>query len=282
MMDRHGLSELALVLIVKGSNMGRTIYTILFMLFVASSVNAQLLNKRGEEVHPYYISFDAPLPQTIEDIRGEFLSISYRDGIGKSESIKLTVINSKNKLVRELNLVKQFGQNFFDIRLENYNISFEENESYVCRLTNEDYEVLERTIRYLPEVKNEIAASIVVKPKQLACEFSKKSGGNLIEFFGDISGGKAPYKVNWYVMNAARSEFLYQPANVVISAPGQTSSIQVDKDPAYYVLMHVTDACGNEQISTVQIVCEQNEKSVNTIFFSKLTDAVPKTMEFHK
>ena len=82
----------------------RRISSILLLVASVSIVShAQLLDSHGEEVTPYYLSFDTPLLTSIQDIRGEFLNVSYRDVIGESETITLTITDSKRKLVKELN-----------------------------------------------------------------------------------------------------------------------------------------------------------------------------------
>jgi hypothetical protein len=260
--------------------MSRFFLLSLFIGACASVTNAQLLDKRGEVVHPYYIIFDTPVPTTVEDIRGEYLHISYLDRIGRSETLGLSIYNEKRELVKEMRLIKQFGENYFDIQLEQHGITLEEKASYICMLKNENDEVRERTVRYVSKLKNDVTASIVVSPKFLTCGDEK--GSNLVEFFGQVGGGKAPYKANWYVLNARRTNFLYQPAYVEVPMDGLVSSVQVDKSPVYFVLLHVTDACGNEQVATVQIVCDKNEKKVNTLFFQKLDDAFLKKVETYK
>lgn len=238
----------------------------------ASMSHAQLLNKKGDEVTPYYVAFEAPSLPTVADIRGEYLHLSYRDKIGTSNSVTVSIRNSKNERIKQLTLAKEFGLNYFDIKFSDYGFSFIENEYYFCSLTNEKGQTSERTIRYLPEVKNIIAASIFVKPKNLIC--SDRGDNNLVEYYGEVSGGKAPYKINWFVMNKQRTGFLYQPMHAFIQDPGTTSAIQVDKAPEYFVLLYVTDACGNEQTTTVQVVCEKSKKKVNTVFFQRLDDAI--------
>jgi len=251
---------------------------ILFIaILIGSSIsiaNAQLLDSKGEEVHPYYISFDASAP-TVENIRGEFINVSYRDRIGKAETITFSIRSYKMNFFKELTLVKQFGQNYFDIQLADHGINLVEGESYRCQLKNEYGESIERTVRYISKSKNDVTVSILVDPKYLACQ--DLTGSNLVDFYGQVSGGKAPYKANWYVLNAYRTDLLYQPAHLTVPSPGLTSSVQVDKAPEYYVVLHIMDACGNEQIATVQIVCEQNEKKVNTLFFQKLSDIIQPT-----
>ncbi|MEI9921940.1 MAG: hypothetical protein WDO14_24575 [Bacteroidota bacterium] len=246
---------------------------VLFVIVGCFAVQAQLIDSHGEEVTPFYISFDTPLQTSVAEIRGEFLNISYRDAIGESETITLSITDSKRKFVKKLQLVKQFGQNYFNMKLTDYGIDFVEGHSYVCRLTNEKAESRERAIRYVEKDKKPITASILVDPKYLSCEVT--DGSNLIDFYSQISGGTAPYKVNWYIMNANRTQFLYQPTYAVLQSATLSSSVQVDKDPVYFVLLQVTDNCGSEQIASVQIICEQNEKKVNTLFFQKLNDALP-------
>jgi hypothetical protein len=259
--------------------MARIVCTLFVISITASFANAQLLNKKGEEVRPYYISFDHSETNVV-DVRGEFLNISYRDRIGTSETITFSIHDSKRQLIRELKFVKQFGQNYFYINLDDQGITLVETQSYVCRIKNENAEVSQRTIRYASKVKIDISASIIVKPKYLSCQ--DDNGSNLVEFYGEVNGGRAPYKANWYVLNARRTDFLYQPANVIVPSPGMTSSITVDQAPEYYVLLQVTDACGNEQLATVQVVCQKNEKKVNTLFFQKLDDAIIRKVETSK
>lgn len=258
--------------------MGRILSTLVLLSAMVPCAVAQLLDKRGEPVIPYYISFDALASMQVEDVRGEFLHVSYRDQIGRSETIKFVVYTASMELVRELKLVKEFGENYFNIRLTDHGIILLEGESYLIRMTNENFEVRERMIRFSPKVKNDITASIVVKPKYLSCE-GKPGETNMVEFYGQIAGGKAPYKANWYVLNARRNDLLYEPSHVVVPTPGETSSIQVDKNPEYYVLLYITDACGNEQTATVQVLCQKNEKKVNTLFLQKLDDALLKKVE---
>lgn len=261
-------------------SMGRVSISV-WLVFVSVLVtNAQLVDKKGIEVNPYYISFDYPTPPIIEDVRGEYLHISFMDRIGQSENVLFSIKNAKNELVRELNLIKQLGQNYFDIQLADHGITLDVEAFYTVTLKIENGEKRERTIRYISKVKTDIAASIVVHPKFLSCEDA--TGSNLVEFFGQVSGGKAPYKANWYVLNAHKTDFLYQPARMEVPIAGMVSSVRVDKTPAYFVMLYVIDACGNEQTTTVQVICEKNKKKVNTVFFEKLDDALLKKVEMYK
>lgn len=252
--------------------MTRAFTSIFLLMMPMVSGLAQVLNKKGESIRPAYISFNTPLPTSVEDVAGEFLHISYLDRIGKSEEITLVLENVDRSFVRELRLIKQFGQNYFDINLKDHGLQLSVETSYFCFLTNENGETRKRTIRYLAKIRKDIVATIIVSPKYLSC--GDPTGANLVEFYGQVDGGQAPYRVNWYVLNARRSDFLYEPANLMVPTASEVSSIQVDKSPEYYVLLHVTDACGNEQIATVQVICDDNEGKVNTLFLEKVDNLI--------
>jgi hypothetical protein len=49
---------------------------------------------------------------------------------------------------------------------------------------------------------------LVVNPVRFSC---RETTGNAVEVHEEISGGKAPYRVNWYVLSEERTNFLYQP-----------------------------------------------------------------------
>jgi len=235
-------------------------------LYCRTSYGQDLLDTDGNKVTPYYIDINTTEKTSVMDVRGEFLHIQYHDALGQAATIPFVLYNWKREVVTELNIKKEFGLNYFDVKFKDHGITLVENETYTCQLTDERGKKYSVYFKYLPPLKKVITLNIFVKPVYLQCD--DPSGSNLTEFYGDIEGGKAPYKLNWYVMNKSRTEFLYQPTQVVLESQGYTSSIQVDKSPEYYVLLYVKDACGNEQTSTVQMMCEGNRKKFNTVFFN--------------
>lgn len=249
----------------------RVIVFALMLLSCAVANGQDLLDKDGNKVRPYYIDINTAEKTSVMDVRGEFLHLQYYDALGQAPTIPFILYNWKQEVVTQLNIKKEFGLNYFDIKFKDHGFSLVENETYTCRLTDEKGKKYSVYIKYLPALKQVITLSIFVKPIYLQCD--DPSGSNLAEFYGDIEGGKAPYKLNWYVMNKNRTDFLYQPMQVELDSQGNTSTIQVDKSPEYYVLLYVKDACGNEQTSTVQVVCEGNKKKFNTVFFDMLNNS---------
>jgi hypothetical protein len=243
----------------------------LVFLFLVITVRgfAQLLqDKQGDEITPYYIDFNAAKRSELKDLRGDYLHVQYYDSYGQAGFISLTIKDWQGRIVTQLSLNKTFGLNHFDIRFSDHGFSLAENEIYSFQIEDEKGKKYEAFVRYLPPVKNEVTVNIMVKPVLLLC--NDALGGNLTEFFGSIEGGKAPYSVSWYVMNKGRTDFLYQPRQLVVARPDEVSSIVVDKSPEYFVMLYVKDACGNEQKSMVQVTCEQNQKKINTVFLDIL------------
>ena len=242
---------------------------VVLIAFQVPSLRAQKLqDENGNTVAPYYLDFNAIDKNVILDVRGEYLHIQYYDALGKAANLPFGIYNWKGEQMAQLSIHKEFGLNHFDVNLKQYGIKLPVNGIYTAQLVDEAGKKYEVSIRYLPPLKKEITVGIFVKPIQVQCD--DPSGGNLVEFYGEVGGGKAPFQVNWYVMNKNRTDFMYQPKELTIDRPGLVSSIQVDKSPEYYVLLYVKDACGNEQTSTVQVVCEGNKKKFNTIFFNWL------------
>jgi hypothetical protein len=92
------------------------------------------------------------------------------------------------------------------------------------------------------------------------------ASGNQVEFYSEIGNGKAPYVLQWYVMNNNKSEFLYQPKEEIVQHSSETSIIQVEQQPDYYVMLFVKDACGNIQQKMVHLICEEGKKVINSLF----------------
>jgi hypothetical protein len=225
-------------------------------------------NNTESGVAPYYIDFNSAAKSSLFQITAEYLHIQYRDIYGSAKTIPLTIFNWKHEKVAEITLAKEFGLNHFEVDLKKYASTFSKDEIYTCDLVDEKGKVYSAAIRYAPAAKIEISLEIFVRPVQLQC--GNSLGENMVEFYGNIGGGKAPYEARWYVLNDKRTEFLYQPKEVTIDRPGNTSSIQVDKSPEYFVLLYVKDACGNEQKKTVQVTCEAGQKKINTLFLQYL------------
>lgn len=230
-------------------------------------LHGQILDIIGKE-NPYYIDINHISISNVFEIQDGLLSLQYDDKYGRSKNLPLKVYNWKRDLVAQFELKKAYGKNYFNIRLD-HDIILENDRLYSCEILNEVGETRAIFFKPIASIKNAPPdINIIVNPINFKCD--DPIGNNIAEFYGEIKNGKPPYTVNWYVMNNTRTDFLYQPKNEIIQRSGFTSVIHVDKDPEYYVLLLVKDACGAESRQMVHLMCEDKSKKINTIFVEHL------------
>lgn len=221
---------------------------------------------QSEEQTPYYLNMNSST-QSVHEINGNFVSLQYHDKYGQWKELPITIYNWKHEKIAQLNLSKSFGVNNFVINLFELNSSWELNKIYTLVAINERNHKLETLIKLVPKPENGPEVDIVVNPIQFKCdELSPK----LMDFYAEIKGGKAPYTTQWFVLNNQRDDLLYQPRAEVIPSAGKTMVVSVDKAPDYYVILYVTDACGNREEKTVHVVCEDGKKKINTLFIEPI------------
>jgi hypothetical protein len=236
---------------------------ILLAIGQVGEVKAQIPIKIDQKT-PYYIDVTNVEKSSVFDIQEGALSIQYHDRIGQTKQIPLTIYSWKLETIGSFNLDKTFGINNYTIDLNQKLSGLEDNTIYFCILLDEQGNKHEWSFRNIPTVKSEdLNVDIIINPKRLTCS---EGSGNLVEFYGKISEGKPPYSIRWYVMNEGKSDFLYQPKEDIINSSGKTAVIQVDKTPAYYVVMDVTDACGTNTKKMVYLNCRKDKKKISTIF----------------
>ena len=230
---------------------------------------AQLFDNKGDK-QPYYFNIGAASRGEVFEIYDHLLSFQYDDKYGKSNELPLQIFNWKMEPEATVMLGKVYGANYFNIDLSKI-IPVQYDQIYHLRIRNELGHVAEAAFQLMEEVESDMTIDIIVNPLGLKCESPE---GNLVEFFGNIQSGRTPYSVNWYVLNGEGTNLLFQPISEEISAPGKTSAIQVDVTPAYYVMLHVVDACGHEQQKMLQLTCSEEEDGINTIFVEPLNQSV--------
>jgi hypothetical protein len=235
--------------------------TISFLFTLLVTVTIATGQERAKT--PYYISMNSADGSRVHVISDEVLSLQYHDYYGRFKEIPLKIYDSKRSLVATLRLDKVSGLNSFVINLKDIYSGWEMDKIYMCELKDEKGKRYELPFRLtLPPAKQDPLVDIIVNPIQMECNGLQ----SVVEFFGDVRGGKAPYQLSWYILNESRSDFLYQPRQETIESPGKTMAVTVDKNPEYYVALYVTDACGNTGEKVVNLVCEDKKKKINTIF----------------
>lgn len=238
--------------------------------FLPASVFGQIRDDKADR-SPYYIDLNQSSKRVFE-IQEGLLSLQYDDKVGRTNSFPLKVYNWKRELVATYTLRKVFGLNHFNIQLDK-DMALEYGALYACETTNETDQHYQIFFKAVPPIETEPpTVGILVNPVSVDCS---DPAANVVEFYGDIKHGKAPYTVSWYVLNNTRTAFAYQPKNETIARPGHTTIIQVDKIPDYYVMLLVKDACGAETRQMVYLTCGNKKKKINTLFVEPL-DIIPK------
>jgi hypothetical protein len=223
---------------------------------------------------PYYISLNTSDGTRIHDIYDDVLGLQYHDMYGQWKNIPLKIYDWKRNLVITLDLDKTQGINNFTINLKEIYNGWRLNEIYSCELNDEQGENYMLPIRMVSPSNEKIPViNILVNPLQMKCDDLSQ---NVVEFYGEIQGGRAPYTISWFVLNENRTDFLYQPREEIISTAGKTTVIRVDKNPDYYVVLYVKDACGHIQEKIVNLVCEDSRKKINTLFVEELNSPLLK------
>jgi len=232
---------------------------------------------QDEEPAVYYLNINQT-SHSVHEIKGNIIALQYNDSYGQWKELPLTIYNWKREKIAQLNLSKSFGLNNFVINLFELNDAWDLNKVYTLVITNERNHKLETLIKLMPKPKLGPEVNIVINPIQFKCDALSPK---LMDFYGEIKGGKAPYSTQWFVLNNQRDDFLYQPRVEVIPSAGKTMVVSVDKSPDYYVILYVTDACGNKEEKTVHIVCEDERKKINTLFIEPIDkDKIYKAVEW--
>jgi len=222
---------------------------------------------------PYYLEVNQLQKSDIRQIQNGLLHLQYDDKYGAWKSIPLEIFNWKMELVGQFNLDKTFGLNHYTINLAEKIAGLEKNRVYFCLMLDESGNRHEWGFQDITIKSEEITVDIIANPLQLSCETLE---GNRVEFYGEIRKGRGPYTVRWFVMNEGQSDFLYQPKEDRFVDQGKTSVIQVDKAPAYYVVLDVTDACGSSARKMLFLQCSDEKKKINTIFVEPSPDTMAK------
>ena len=246
---------------------------IICLLLVSFSVDGQQYNIDTEPA-AYYIDLNSAHNTKVYDLQEGMLSLEYRDLYGRNPEMPFRIYDHKRMLITELILDKSFGLNHYNINLNEAYGHWIMEQTYTGEAVDDLGKGHKLLFRFIPPPETEKPdIDILVNPLNADCD---NIADNVIEYYGQIEGGNAPYTVTWYVLNDARSSFLYQPREETIKAPGNTMLISVDKAPGYHVLLHVVDACGMEQQQMVQVMCEEDRKNIHTLFFEKLEPPVKK------
>ncbi len=223
---------------------------------------------QDDDAVPVYININNAQENNVYEVKGTTVGIEYHDYKGQLKEMLLSIYDGQRNLVTSLKLSKSFGLNNFLLNLDEIGGTWAMDKTYLFQFTIENNQELRLLVKLSPKQLNvNPSVNLIVNPVQFSCD---NLSAKLVDFYGVIEGGRAPYTTRWYVINDQKTDFLYQPREEKITNPGQTMVISIDKSPDYYVMLYVTDACGNAEKKMVHVVCEDATKKINSVFIEPL------------
>jgi hypothetical protein len=214
-----------------------------------------------------YLTINDASPAVVHRVSSNELNLEYHDTYGSKPELPLIIKDWKGQTVAAMNLVKSFGLNHFEIDLNTQYSGWEIEKTYIAETRNEGGKVFQLAFYLAEIISGEVTANIVVNPLEYSCNRLKQS---VVEFYGDINGGQAPYTVQWYVLSKDRTEFINQPKKEIITDNDKSTLITVDQKPEYNVVLYVKDACGKEDKKIVNLSCPSKKKKINTFFVEEM------------
>jgi hypothetical protein len=240
----------------------KTLFVALIALlaFQTNRIHAQEDKKKVK----YYVTLNQVNEQTMVEISDYVLNLQYNDAYGASKDFIFKIYDWERNTIAMLQMDKSPGLNQYSIQLDAVYNRWEIDKVYYGEMKNEAGIMYTLPIRIIkPPEKPDPAVNIIVNPVKIGCS---DVTGSVVEFYGSIEGGAAPYTVKWFVLNKHRTDLLYQPKEEYLEIAGKTSMIIVDKNPEYNVILYVKDSCGKEDKQIVSLACGEEEKKINTVF----------------
>jgi hypothetical protein len=212
----------------------------------------------------YYVNLNNVREGSIHQVSDFKLNIEYHDVYGTAKEFLFKIYDQQRIVVATLRMDKTAGLNHYSVQLDDVYKGWQQDHVYIGEMKDEDDNLHVLPIRIVapPELPDPVV-NIIANPLKIGCDDLTQS---LMEFYGEIKGGRAPYKVNWYVLNKTRTDFLYQPKEELIELAGKTSKIMVDRNPEYNVVLYVKDACGKEDKQILNLDCGKDKEKINTVF----------------
>jgi hypothetical protein len=206
-----------------------------------------------------YISLNGISSIKSYELNNGILCFSYQDKYAQSPNLEISIFDWKNQVAVQMPLAKQAGNNLYSLNLESIYGNWENNSIYRLETQNEMGRKMGFNFKLVdPPEKWKPVPDIVVNGIDIQCDPHINSE---VEYYGRVTGGKAPYKVTWYVFrDPAIVDYLYQPKTVKLEQEGDVPMILVQESLDYYVLLHAVDACGSEKDKLVHIVCDEQEE----------------------
>ena len=219
----------------------------------------------------YYLNINDLEPGYIYRVNTAKFGFEFNDKIAQAPDMTMRIMDHQHRVVSSSRLDKNLGLNHYALDTDLFLPEAMIDSMFYFEFAFENRKKISVPVMRVQPENFPLSVSIMVVPVENGCE-NLTTG--LTEFYSQINGGRAPYQVNWYVLNEAKTDFLFQPREEHLTAAEQRSKVIVEYNPAFSVALYIKDACGKEDKQIVTLTCDQEKQSINTIFFEEL-DQLP-------
>ena len=198
----------------------------------------------------------------------ENLSFCFKQQAHVSGQQQGRISDRHNRTVYTFGADYHFGMNYYTIDLSSlgYELFLGENYKLILGEKVMTFQLVEPVDKPLPEV------DITINPLSVSCEDNEDA--TLVEYFGRVTSGNAPYRTTWFVFTDASKQILLNtPEEQFVEFEGEIGAISLDHQLSYTVVLTVLDACGQYVESTVNMVCGSGESDGVTVFLEETSGA---------
>ena len=191
--------------------------------------------------------------------------LTYHDRYGAADHLIISCHDQYGRVVGEYRMAKTLGANEVPLDLHQLGVA-RTDARYTLSFINERGQRYRIPFRVQVSENTQPTVNIEADAVMMDCEASQ---GNLVHYYGTITGGKAPYQARWTVVDDSGQD-LYQPREDHIAKKGQTPTVTVESTPTYYVALEVKDACGETAQQVVNVQCDGVLEKSNTLFVKSI------------
>ncbi|MCG8307011.1 MAG: hypothetical protein MI975_06425 [Cytophagales bacterium] len=222
-----------------------------------------------------FIALQTSGASEINEINNRVLCFSYEDKYGKTPALPVKISDWRKQPVVNFTLDKTYGYNAYSVALNDLSGNWEQEKIYRLEAKNETGRTFGFNFKLVdpPEEWTPVSA-IISNAIDVRCDETEKSR---VEYYGQVSGGKPPYQVTWYVFgHPDKAGLLYSPSSARLEREGDVPMITVTEPLDYYVMLNVIDACGSEKDSMVHVTCDEQNPGKLNVFFEPVNPERPR------
>ncbi|MEQ6118628.1 fibronectin type III domain-containing protein [Reichenbachiella sp. MALMAid0571] len=204
---------------------------------------------------------------TIHKLYSDRLRFSYLDDYHLSEYLYGEIFDPKGVVVSTV-AISINKEDEYILDLTSFKVDWKLDDVYHLNL-HDGYNQKRSVFFQISEpIEEPIEVGIIVNPIYVDCV---EQASSLIEYYGEFSGGHAPYLVTWSVASAANfTTPLVEPKETEVMNSSSIPMLRLDYPLAYLVVITIEDGCGNFGEYALLVRCQENEDGESSLLFERV------------